>query len=204
MSYKNTSGHGQFAFAPEEIKKWNWGAFFLTLIWGLCNRTYIALLVFVPIVNIFIPFYLGAKGNELAWKNKVWDDTEHLLRVQKKWAVAGWILVTIFIALTIVDIINYNRVNDISNKLSNEVIEIVMDNSETRKLIGDEAQMMREGAINYLKINGKRMPVSHTMSLVGADGPVLITTTIGENYNIKRITILKIGSDKSLTIDLEE
>ena len=70
MRQNNTSGEGKGALVPEELKGWNWGAFFLTWIWGIGNSTYIALLMFIPLVNMILPFVLGAKGNEWAWKNR--------------------------------------------------------------------------------------------------------------------------------------
>jgi len=41
---QNTSGTGKLAILPPEIKGWNWGAFWLTWIWGIRNRTWIAFL----------------------------------------------------------------------------------------------------------------------------------------------------------------
>jgi hypothetical protein len=48
---------------PEEIDRWNWGAFLLNWIWGLGNNTFIALLTLVPFVGLVMPFVLGAKGS---------------------------------------------------------------------------------------------------------------------------------------------
>jgi hypothetical protein len=87
---------------PSEIKKWNWGAFLLNWIWGLFNKTYIALLCFVPLVNIVMIFLLGAKGNEWAWKNKQWRSIEHFKKVQKKWKVAG---ISLFIGVIVLPLI---------------------------------------------------------------------------------------------------
>ena len=64
----------------------------LNWIWGLGNRTYIALLMFVPFVNLVMPFVLGAKGNEWAWRNKRWDSIEQFESVQRKWAKWSFIL----------------------------------------------------------------------------------------------------------------
>lgn len=95
----NTSGQGKSAVIPPEIRGWNWGAFFLNWIWGLANSTFIALLVFIPFVNIIMIFVLGAKGNEWAWQNKHWESIEQFKRVQKNWAVVGFVL---FILSTII------------------------------------------------------------------------------------------------------
>ena len=74
---------------PLEILHWNWGAFTLTWIWGLGNKVYISLLSFVPVIGLFIPFLLGWKGNEWAWKNKKWENVEHFKKVQKKWFIGA-------------------------------------------------------------------------------------------------------------------
>jgi len=98
---ENTSGQGKTATVPSEIKKWNWGAFFLNWIWGLGNKTYIALLCLIPLVNFVIAFILGANGSEWAWRNKRWESVEHFKRVQKKWGWIGlaWFLFAIVLAV---------------------------------------------------------------------------------------------------------
>ncbi len=82
---------------PSHLRRWNWGAFFLNVFWGLGNRSYIALLMLVPVVNIVMLFVLGAKGNAWAWQNRLWQDEAHFKRVQRNWAVAGlalWLVVS--------------------------------------------------------------------------------------------------------------
>ena len=85
---------------PEQYNKFNWGAFCLSWIWGIGNKTYIA---FVSLALAFIPFvgglcslafsiWLGIKGNQLAWKNKNWKSLEHFNSVQRLWAVIGAIV----------------------------------------------------------------------------------------------------------------
>lgn len=86
---------------PNEIKEhFNCGAFLLTWIWGLFNKTYITLiyliLLFIPHFGIFLAFFaqlwFGIKGNEWAWKNKKWESVEQFHKNQKKWATAALIL----------------------------------------------------------------------------------------------------------------
>jgi len=74
---------------PHELRGWNWGAFFLNWVWGLAHNTPIALLMFVPGVNIVMLFVLGAKGNAWAWANNEWRDVEHFKRTQRIWARVG-------------------------------------------------------------------------------------------------------------------
>jgi hypothetical protein len=46
---ENTSRQGDSSIVPEAVKGWNWGAFALTWIWGICNKVWLALLVFIAI-----------------------------------------------------------------------------------------------------------------------------------------------------------
>lgn len=85
---------------PPEVRRWNWGAFFLTWIWGIGNNVLIAFLVFVPFLGFIMPFILGIKGGEWAWEKKRWDSLEHFQRVQRIWAWVGlgvflWVVATI-------------------------------------------------------------------------------------------------------------
>ncbi|MFZ5891647.1 MAG: cytochrome c oxidase assembly factor Coa1 family protein [Myxococcota bacterium] len=89
---ENTSGQGKQASVPPEIDRWNWGAFFLNWIWGLAHNTPIALLCFVPCVNIFMPFVLGLRGSAWAWQNRRWDSVEQFRRSQRNWGLAGFAL----------------------------------------------------------------------------------------------------------------
>ena len=88
----NNSGQGKTAALPIELSGWNWGAFFLSWIWGIGNNTWIALLTFIPVLNFIMIFVLGAKGNEWAWQNKRWNSFEHFIKVQKLWAIWGLVL----------------------------------------------------------------------------------------------------------------
>ncbi|MBP9868996.1 hypothetical protein KBC59_00345 [Patescibacteria group bacterium] len=95
------SGHGEASTIPEEIKRWSWGAFFLSWIWGIGNRTWMSLIVFVPLVNVVAPIILGLKGNEWAWKSKSWPSVDEFHKTQKKWALAGVIVFGASLAIAI-------------------------------------------------------------------------------------------------------
>ena len=95
---ENTSGQGHAATVPAEIDRWNWGAFLLNWIWGIENNTFLALLMFVPLVSLVMAFILGAKGSSWAWRNKRWESVEQFRTVQRKWAIWGGILVVASIA----------------------------------------------------------------------------------------------------------
>jgi Cytochrome oxidase complex assembly protein 1 len=74
---------------PAEIDRWNWGAFLLNWIWGIGNNTFIALLIFIPVFGLVMPFVLGFKGSKWAWRNGRWDSVAHFKRVQRLWAIWG-------------------------------------------------------------------------------------------------------------------
>ncbi|MBN1349962.1 DUF2628 domain-containing protein [candidate division KSB1 bacterium] len=108
--------YNQLTQTPPEIKKWNWGAFFLNFLWGIFNKTYIALLCLVPIANIVVVFMLGVKGNEWAWKNKEWKSIEHFKKVQKKWAVWG---ASVFASSIIIPLLILLSINIVYPRLQN-------------------------------------------------------------------------------------
>jgi hypothetical protein len=84
---------------PPELDRWNWGAFLLNWIWGIGNSVFIALLAFIPLVNIVIVIMLGLRGSRWAWRNRAWRDVEHFRSVQRKWAIAGVIIWLAFIGM---------------------------------------------------------------------------------------------------------
>jgi len=75
---------------PEaEIRRWNWGAFFLTWVWGIGNHTYVALWALVPVLTPVMSFVLAAKGSEWAWNRRRWDSVDAFRRTQRAWAICG-------------------------------------------------------------------------------------------------------------------
>ena len=81
-----------------ELKKWNWGAFLLTWIWGLGHGVYRSFLTLIPIYGLYEWYMLGRNGNRLAWENRRWDSVESFRSTQRKWAMWGIIVgVVLFI-----------------------------------------------------------------------------------------------------------
>ena len=87
------------AALPPGIQGWSWGAFLLNWIWGIFNGTWLSLLCLVPVVGFVMPFVLGFKGREWAWRNKKWESVEHFQRVQKAWST--WAVAVLAGALVI-------------------------------------------------------------------------------------------------------
>lgn len=90
---------------PDTIKGWNWGAFWLTWIWGIRNRVWISLFALIPVVGIVIAFVLGAYGTEWAWETGRWTSVEAFRRSQRRWSIAGFIGFALVLALTIVGVL---------------------------------------------------------------------------------------------------
>jgi hypothetical protein len=115
QAVENTSGQGFAASAPEEIKEWNWGAFFLTWIWGIGNKVWLALIALAPLpfVGLVMGIILGIKGNEWAWQSKKWDTIEefrHRQRIWMYWGIAAFLAPFVFILgwiLIIIGLLGY-------------------------------------------------------------------------------------------------
>ncbi|MDD3014500.1 MAG: TonB family protein [Candidatus Gastranaerophilales bacterium] len=78
--------HCNATFVPENVKGWNWGAFFFTWIWGIANNSYLTLFVLIPALNFIWPIVCGIKGNEWAWQNRRWQSIEKFQQTQRLWA----------------------------------------------------------------------------------------------------------------------
>ena len=84
---------------PAEVKGWNWGAFMYNIFWGIGNKTYLPLLMLIPIFNIVWIFVVGFKGNEWAWQKGDYKDVETFKAVQATWNRAGLVQFILSIAV---------------------------------------------------------------------------------------------------------
>jgi cytochrome oxidase complex assembly protein 1 len=158
------SGLGKDSVVPPEIKGWNWGAFFLNWIWGIGNSTYIAFLMFVPLVNIVMFFVLGAKGNEWAWRNRTWRDVEHFKQTQRKWRNAGLILLFVVFPLLFTLIGSM-----LKGEAFDQSMVSISQNSEVIEIIGEpiEAGYFVMGSI---QTSGAKGEASLQYSISGPNG----------------------------------
>ena len=121
----------QDVIAEQDVigKRFNWGAFFLTWIWGLGNKVWITLfiiplwfffaildtllvatgvmtelahsmlMVVLNFILLSIQIWFGINGNKWAWEKKKYKSVEHFHKVQRIWAIVATMLVIINIAL---------------------------------------------------------------------------------------------------------
>lgn len=105
---------------------WSWGGFLLNWIWGLGHSYWwpslvvmglftfslLSIVIFFPLAIIFIiilnvfnialSIFLGIKGNSIAWENGCFDNIEHFRSKERKWTIAGVIVLIIGIVLPII------------------------------------------------------------------------------------------------------
>ena len=81
---------------PYDYKKeFNWGAFFGTWIWGICNKSFIPfwmLLLWITPFSLYFQLYCGLKGNEWAFKNKKHTDVEKFNKSQETQSIIFTVL----------------------------------------------------------------------------------------------------------------
>ena len=85
---------------PEVAGGFNWGAFWLTWIWGIAHNVWLSLLVFAlpwPVMNLV----LGIKGNEWAWQNRPFRSVQEFRDTQRAWDMWGWIAALGSVVLTL-------------------------------------------------------------------------------------------------------
>lgn len=120
---QNASAEENIRILEVEIKKFNWGAFGWSWIWGACNgafkETFVPWLILIAsyfvigfimphLISVLIVFaaglayqiYLGLHGNQWAWDGKAWKDVDHFTRIQKSWAIATLVVYIINILST--------------------------------------------------------------------------------------------------------
>ena len=100
---------------PADVaRKFNWGAFYFTWIWGLNHKAYITLLVFVlgcvpylgSIAHIGFAIWIGTKGNQMAWDSGRFRSIDEMMECQRIWAKwALWVFIATFSLILIVFII---------------------------------------------------------------------------------------------------
>jgi len=68
-----------------KLRKWNWAVFLMMPLWTLAHRLdFWTVLLFIPGVNVIVLFYLGLKGNTIAYEKSNLSVDEFMM-LQKIW-----------------------------------------------------------------------------------------------------------------------
>jgi hypothetical protein len=89
----------------EQLKQWNWAAFFFAPVWTLVHRLeLLTILCFIPFVNFVVMFYLGFKGNSLAYKRSPVRSVNEFMMWQYVWKtwVVRYICISVVLLVAIV------------------------------------------------------------------------------------------------------
>lgn len=129
-----------------DLKKFNFGAFIFTWIWGIFNgsfkETCLVLILFIisRIMHIFLlvdlvifgyAIYCGIKGNEWAYQNKQWESLERFTKVQRYWAVGGAVyllgVIAIIASLIFIAVNIFIKAPEVTagNIISTEIVRVI-------------------------------------------------------------------------------
>ena len=166
----STSGQGSGSGVPDEIRRWNWGAFLLTWIWGVGNSTYIAFLSFVPLLGLAMPFVLGAKGSEWAWENGTWSSVAQFRKIQRWWGWAG--LAAVLLLMIVAGAFTAVLLTSLrDNGAYRSSVAAIRGNLEAQAVLGTpiKAGWLVSGQIEFDE-NGGHAHLSYTVSGKRANG----------------------------------
>lgn len=206
-SGRNTSGHGENSRIPPEIRRWNWGAFLLSWIWGLGNGTERALLVFVPVLGLAMPFVLGAKGSEWAWRNRKWKDVEAFQRTQRRWAWAGLaaaVLVPAGIASLVLFATTLLHVMHDNGAFTTSYAAIT-ENFEVQAILGKpiKASWFVQGRIRYYNGGGDAV-LSYSLSGSRRTGRAQVYATYdGRHWTLQQVIVTLPGSTLTIPVIID-
>lgn len=197
MQQTNTSGMGKASAVPAEIKGWSWGAFLLNWVWGIGNSTYIALLMFVPLVNLGVLFVLGAKGNEWAWRNRVWRDVEHFKSTQKMWRNAGLILWLVVLPLLTLPFMGLMK-----GEAYKASLKQLRASPQVQALVGDDIQpgFLVAGEIAY---SGNSGTAELNYSIEGSEGSAevyLYAISTNDRWTLVELVVEKEDTEESVYV----
>lgn len=87
--FDERSGKGDESEFPLELKKWNWAAAGLPVIWGAYHSVWWCFFTMVPYVNWIWWIIMGLEGNKWAWQKRYWKSIDEFKQAQKKWKPWG-------------------------------------------------------------------------------------------------------------------
>ncbi len=199
---------------PNGPEGFNWGAFFLSWIWGIGNNSIKAILLGLFFnIPLLTPIILGLKGNKWAWKNKHWNSVGEFKSKQKTWAIVGLVLNFIFVPVyiglfsvsilaTINPIEQTNKARDAKYKSDAAEILLAGERYYVNKgkypfALSSEKMDVAE-FIDSLVVDGELRPVFKGKEMVASELPVNRMFVVGTKDGFKVCFTPKAASNKNL------
>jgi len=203
----NTSGRGQFAVVPEEVKRWSWAGFILTWIWGLFNGVYISLLALIPFVNIPVAIYLALKGNELTWRNRFWYDLDSFHKPQRKWTIAAWVVGVLVVSGIVGSGIEEYKEDKLESELANRAITILMKDESANEFMGRKYSIKTNLGMSAVIMSTGEEYTGYDFILESEKGMFHVRCELKNETEIENIKISKFQTnnmkDESITIPVD-
>ena len=79
-------------------------ALFISIIEHYLTENNIALIIMFVVLQLTIMCFWGYNGSKLSWLSKQWDGKKYFQRIQKKWNIAGIIILTLLILVQALDL----------------------------------------------------------------------------------------------------
>ncbi len=98
--FDKRSGIGEQSEFPPELKKWNWAAAGLPIIWGMYHGVWLSFITLIPYVNWIWWIIMGLEGNKWAWEKRYWKSVDEFKEAQRKWQV--WGIIFFFLPVIVV------------------------------------------------------------------------------------------------------
>ncbi|MCK9361113.1 hypothetical protein M0Q28_02685 [Patescibacteria group bacterium] len=130
--YDSGSGEGEESRKLAKYRKWNWGAFFMPIAWGLMHHRWIALLAFLPPLGLIFSVYFAVDGYRIAWKSIKWRTEAEYLSFQRGWSIFSSLFFIATVASTIAMIVIFQNVrmeNYVREKLVTPAFSDLKDHS---------------------------------------------------------------------------
>ena len=203
---------------PQKIKRFNWGAFFLTDSWsarhGLCIWNIIIFLILVilnfvildiicggevslPVSILLSSYFLrgiifGFMGNEWAWPKNKYHSADDFLKTQRNWAISGAVVISLIIA-----VFSYCFIY-----VSNKVLEIVNNNDRAVEYFG--SPITKDGFwsdFHYSSnLNGEYLSDNFQAKGSKRSGRIEIEWGKKKNFSFTQKLVITTESGESLTI----
>jgi len=153
--------------------------------------------MFVPFFNLIMIFILGFKAREWAWRNRLWTDVEHFNKVQRRWSIAGVLLVGIPV-LVVALLTGMKRSEAYAQSFSQIQTSII-----AQQYLGDSISsgIVVSGKITVGIAGGGMADIQYHVSGEQGEGTAFVRATKnGEKWLLKNVIVVMDDSDVRIDV----